>query len=185
MEKNNYTDQEIVSAILANDCRMIEYFFCKKCSKMLSYIAVSMFDSNINRNELISELFIYLSANNWRKLAQFDFRSSLMTWMSVVAIRFFQKKRIELIESQSSEALINQNAMTNSPIESLDQKIDIMDAINKMKNARYRYAIIALDIEDRQPDEVAKEMAISVDNLYNLHRRALVQLRNILNNDSQ
>lgn len=105
--------------------------------------------------------------------------------MSVVAIRFFQKKRIELIESQSSEALINQNAMTNSPIESLDQKIDIMDAINKMKNARYRYAIIALDIEDRQPDEVAKEMAISVDNLYNLHRRALVQLRNILNNDSQ
>ena len=97
MKLDLYTDKEIVTAILANDSKMIEYFFCKKCSKLLSYIAVSMFNKHIDRYELINELLLYIAAENWRKLAQFDFRSSLMTWMSVVSIRFFKKRRNEMI----------------------------------------------------------------------------------------
>ncbi len=58
--------------------------------------------------------------------------------------------------------------------------MDICKTVNQMTNHRYKDAIIALDFEDRKPEEVAIEMAITVDNLYNLHRRALIQLRTIL-----
>lgn len=174
------TDQEIVAAILANDCKIIEFFFCEKCSKMLSYIAFSMFSNRIDRFELINELFIYIAADNWHKLAQFDFRSSLMTWMSVVSIRFFQKRRKELIDSGDMDAQIGHNDFSYSPIISHEQRMDINNAINLMSNQRYRNAIIALDLEDRKPSDVAIEMSITVDNLYNLHRRALVQLKTIL-----
>lgn len=180
MEHDRYTDQEIVTAILANDSKMIEYFFCKRCSKLLSYIAVSMFNKRIDRNELINELLIYIASENWHKLTQFDFRSSLMTWMSVVSIRFFQKRRKELIDSGDIETPICQNVLSYSPIMSDEQRMDINKALNRMTNHRYRGAIIALDIEDRKPEDVALEMAITVDNLYNLHRRALIQLRTIL-----
>lgn len=180
METDHYTDQEIVAAILANDSKMIEYFFCKKCSKLLSYIAVSMFNKCIDRNELINELLLYIAAENWHKLTQFDFRSSLMTWMSVVSIRFFQKRRKEMIDSGNIKTLKYKNDLSYSPIISDEQRMDISKAVTQMTNHRYRDAIIALDFEDRKPEEVAMEMAITVDNLYNLHRRALIQLRTIL-----
>lgn len=180
MEIDRYTDKQIVTAILANDSKMIEYFFCKKCSKLLSYIAVSMFNKRIDRNELINELLIYIAAENWHKLSQFDFRSSLMTWISVVSIRFFQKRRKELIDSGNIETLKCQNDLSYSPITFDEQRMDICKTVNQMTNHRYKDAIIALDFEDRKPEEVAIEMAITVDNLYNLHRRALIQLRTIL-----
>lgn len=180
MKLDLYTDKEIVTAILANDSTMIEYFFCEKCSKLLSYIAVSMFNNLIDRYELINELLLYIAADNWHKLAQFDFRSSLMTWMSVVSIRFFQKRRKEMIDSGNIETQKCQNDLSYSPIASDEQRMDISKAVNQMTNYRYRDAIIALDFEDRKPEEVAMEMAITVGNLYNLHRRALIQLRTIL-----
>lgn len=180
MEVNRFTDQEIVAAILANDSKMIEYFFCQKCSRMLSYIAVSMFNKRVDHRELISELLLYIAADNWRKLAQFDFRSSLMTWMRVVSIRFFQKIREDLIESGRNEALITLNNISCSPLSTKEQKMDVSNAISKMKNQRYRDAIIALDFEDRKPEDVAQQWGISVDNLYNIHHRALVQLKTIL-----
>lgn len=177
---NALTDQQIVNGLLQNDKHIIEYFFCKKCSKLLSYIAVSMFNKHIDRYELINELLLYIAAENWRKLAQFDFRSSLMTWMSVVSIRFFQKRRKEMIDSGNIETQKCLNDLSYSPIASDEQRMDISKAVNQMTNYRYRDAIIALDFEDRKPEEVAMEMAITVDNLYNLHRRALIQLRTIL-----
>lgn len=180
MNVDPYTDQEIVGAILRNDSRMIEYFFCRKCSKLLSYIAVSMFDNKVDRRELVSELLLYIASDDWRKLSQFDFRSSLMTWMSVVAIRFFQKKREDLMESDSSQALITEKLVSYHPSVTEEQRMDLDDALRRMKNPRYREVIQALDLEDRQPEVVAEQLSITVANLYNLHRRALIQLRALL-----
>jgi len=37
-----------------------------------------------------------------------------------------------------------------------------------------------LDLQEVRPEQLAKEMEVTVDNLYNIHRRALVQLRLIM-----
>ena len=184
LKKNSlsiHTDQEIVAAVIINDSDMIKYLFCEKCSSLLSYIAYSIFDNRVDRRELISELFLYIAKDNWYKLRQFDFRSSLMTWMSVVATRFFQKKRDELLEKDSEEALLLKIKETYQPYSSKERKMDVRNALEKMKNVRYKDVIYELDLKDTSPEEYAARNGITVDNLYNLHRRALLQLKSIMN----
>lgn len=176
----SFTDQEIIAQVVRNDRAMIEYLFCEKCSSLLSYIAYSIFDNRVDRRELISELFLYIAKDDWYKLRQFDFRSSLMTWMSVVATRFFQKKRDELLEKDSEEALLSKIKETHQPYSSKERKMDVRNALEKMKNARYKDVIYELDLKDTSPEEYAAKNGITVDNLYNLHRRALLQLKSIM-----
>lgn len=175
-----HTDQEIVAAVIKNDRAMIEHLFCEICSGLLSYIAYSVFDNRVDKRELISELFLYIAKDDWYKLKQFDFRSSLMTWMSVVATRFFQKKRDELLEKESEETLLLKIRETYHPYSAKERKIDVENALNKMKNTRYKDVICELDLKDVRPEDYAVRISISVDNLYNLHRRALLQLKSIM-----
>lgn len=141
-----------------------------------------MFDGKVDRDELVSELFLYLRANDWYKLRQFDYRSKLTTWMSVVAVRFFLKKRDLLIESESSETLISKNEHQTNPSLSHEMRMDIERALAKMKNERYRDVIIALDLNEIEPEEYAKSINTTVANLYNIRRRAHLQLGTFLRN---
>jgi len=180
MNLEQYTDRQIVEGILANDKVVIEYFFFKKCSSLLTYILRNIFDGNIDKEELVSELYLYMANKDWYKVCQFDYRSNLMTWTSVVATRFFQKKRSELIENRPNETLnykVEQRLNANMLIE---RRMDIYNALEKMPNERYRKVIEALDLNEVRPELLAEEMGITVNNLYNIHRRALLQLRLIM-----
>lgn len=181
MDYDLYNDRQIVDGILGNDKQLIGYFFNRKCSKLLSYIIFKVFDGHVDQRELVSELFLYLAKNDWYKLRQFDFRSQLMTWLSVVAIRFFQKKRDELIEKPGTDYL-NRKQQSGGYTHgaSIDIRMDIRAALLKMPNERYRMVIEALDLHEIRPETLAKEMNITVDNLYNIHRRARVQLHLIM-----
>lgn len=178
---DTYTDKQIVDGILNNDKRLIEYFFCRKCSKLLSFIIVNVFDGRVDHRELISELFLYLAKDDWYKVRQFDYRSKLMTWLSVVAIRYFQKIREELIENPGEDPLKKKKRERgHTPGASIDTRMDIRTALGKMKNERYRMVIEQLDLRDVSPETLANNMNITVDNLYNIHRRALAQLRIVM-----
>lgn len=91
MDYSQYTDRQLVDGLINNDIKLIEYFFNKKCSGLFGYILVNVFDGNIDKQDLLQELFWYLAKNDWYKVRQFDFRSKLMTWVTVVAVRFFPK----------------------------------------------------------------------------------------------
>lgn len=176
-----YSDRQIVDGILSNDRVIIEHFFFKKCSGMFDFILDRVFDHEIDRDELISELYLHLSVNNWEKMKQFDFRSKLTTWTTVVAIRFFQKKRSKLLGNQFENALNSKEHSIKVRQERLlDTRMDVWNAIKNLKNQRYREVIVALDIKDMQPEELAKQMNVTVDNLYNIHRRALLSLKAIM-----
>lgn len=58
--------------------------------------------------------------------------------------------------------------------------MDLHNALAKMPNVRYRKVIEVLDLQEVRPEILAEEMNVTVDNLYNIHRRALVQLRLIM-----
>lgn len=181
MDNDLYNDHELVEGILRNDWRVIEYFFNKKCSKLLDYIILNVFDNNMpDKQELVNELFLYLAKDDWYKVRQFDFRSKLMTWVSVVAIRFFLKKREELMVKSSPVTLNDKMWQDHSAGISLDRRIDTRSALQRMPNDRYREVIEILDLEDVRPEFLAEEMNVTVDNLYNIHRRALVQLRLVM-----
>jgi len=180
MHYRDYDDRQLVTAIINNDIGAIEYFFKDKCSGLFAYIIANIFDGNVDKQDLTQELFWYLAKKDWYKVRQFDFRSQLMTWVTVVAVRFFQKKRKELIEKTDSMPLNNKMWKDNSAGISLDKRIDIRAALQRMPNARYRKVIEILDLKDVRPELLAEEMNVTVDNLYNIHRRALVQLRLVM-----
>lgn len=180
MDYDLLDDHELVNGILNNDKPLIKYFFTKKCSGLLAYIFMNVFDGNIDKREIVSELYLFMAHNDWQVFRKFQFRSTLMTYVSVVSVRFFISKRTQLLDLPASTSLNNQEGRIHNTVLSLEQQIDIREALKKMPNERYRKVIEILDLQDVRPELLAEEMNVTVENLYNIHRRALVQLRLIM-----
>lgn len=144
---------------------------------MFHYIIHKVFNRQAEKDELVNELYLYLQADDWHKLRQFDYRSRLTTWMKVVAIRFFQKKRNAMIENDSLDTLYMVESGYSE--KQIHQKLDAESLLEKLPNERFRFVIRKLVLEDKEPQELANEMVITVDNLYNIKRRALLQLARI------
>ena len=177
MDYDLLDDHELIDGILNNNQPLIKYFFTKKCSGLLAYILMNVFDGNIDKRELVSELYLFMAHNEWQVFRKFQFRSTLMTYVTVVAVRFFLKKRTQLIDSPFTTDLNEKTWKGQITGNSIDQRLDVQSALRKMANARYRMVIEKLDLQDVRPEQLAEDMNITVDNLYNIHRRALVQLR--------
>ncbi len=182
MTKNKPTlplsDEELVDGMLNNDESIIRHFLFERCTPMFVYIIRNIFNYQADKDELINELYLYLRENDWYKLRQFDYRSKLTTWLSVVAIRFFYKKRDELIENNADSTLYIEES--HNPYMQLIDKMDVASLLKRMTNERYGYVIQKLILEEQEPQQLADEMGITVDNLYNVKRRALQQLIDIV-----
>ena len=63
--------------------------------------------------------------------------------------------------------------------------MDVDNLLCQMKNQRYAKVIRMLMIEDMTPDEVAKELFVTVDNLYNIKRRAMAALAKVALKDKR
>ena len=64
--------------------------------------------------------------------------------------------------------------------QSRERQIAVEDALERMPNARYRRVLIGLYHDKSSPKMMAEEMGITLSNFYNLHRRALNQLRGLI-----
>ncbi len=181
MDYDLYNDEQIVNGILQGDRSLTEYFFHQKCSRLLAYILYNVFGGQQDVRALESELFLHIAHNDWYKLRQFEYRSSLLGYISVIAVRFFQRKRAELIDSPLGDALLEKHHQTMNTSFSVERRIDIEKALERMPNERYRKVIVALDLQEMCPEQLAEEMNVTVDNLYNIHRRARLQLKLIMN----
>lgn len=180
MDYKDYDDRQLIAAILNNDIGAIKYFFNEKCSGLFAYIIANIFDGNVDRRDLVQELFLYLAKDNWYKVHQFQFRSKLMTWITTVSVRYFQKKRELLIEKSSTMVLNDKMWQDQRASISTEQRMDLRSALQKVHNTRYRKVIEVFDLQDVRPEQLAEEMEVTVENLYNIHRRALVRLRLVM-----
>ena len=88
-----------------------------------------------------------------------------------------------MLENTCEDPLYERQSV--SPVDENDPlaKSDLRRLFSKMPNKRYVYVIQQLVIEDREPEEMAKEMNVTVDNLYNIKRRAMAQLTQVALND--
>jgi DNA-directed RNA polymerase specialized sigma24 family protein len=101
----------------------------------------------------------------------------------VVAIRFFIKKRKKMIENNNGETLYD--GTTIQPVDERDTsaRSDLQRLFSLMTTKRYVFVIQRLVIEGQEPEQLAKEMDITVENLYNIKRRAMAQLTQVALND--
>lgn len=172
------TDQEIITSLIAHDPKVTAQFFFKDCRPLFISIIRRVFGNQIvDYDEIISELYVLLMENDARKLRTFKYESTLFQWLKTIAVRHCLelKRRGKVIDNESQEPLVN-SGKNLSYVESSQAKMDVESLLRQMNNQRYVLVIHLLMIEEKSPEEVAKQLSITVANLYNIKRRAMKAL---------
>lgn len=178
------TDNEIIKALIARDRKVTEDFFFTQCRPLFCSIIGLVFSYDVDYDEFVNELYVYLMENDAQKLRDFEYRSSVYTWLKVLAIRYFIKKRDVMIDDSPERPLYEVPVQT-SVVQDDDVAAgyDLERLFSGMTNERYVYVIRKLILEDCEPEQLANEMGVTTANLYNIKRRAMVQLTRIALND--
>ncbi len=174
-------DQQIIEYLISRDERITEHFFFKSCRPLFLSVIKNVFGYEVDYDEFVNELYIHIMEDDARRLRQFQGRSSLYQWLKIVAIRFFMAKRNIMIENKSDDHLIDvANKYPDDNDNKMISKMDISHLLSLMNNERYAYVIRRLVIEDAEPKTVAEELSITVDNLYNVKKRAIASMTQIV-----
>ena len=176
-------DLEIVNAILRKDESVTQAFLFDKCRGMLTCVIHKVFKYPVEYDELVNALYLYLMENDAYRLRQFKGRSTIYLWLRTTATRFFIQYRDQVIDDTTKEPLLK--CGIDEPIDVIDENEDedvriIRRAFEQMPNRRYAHVLQRLVIEEAPPQKVAEEMGITIDNLYNIKKRALTQLTQLL-----
>lgn len=178
------SDKEIIEFILNKNEEAIEFLFYHLCKPIFIKVSKEYFSFQVPIDALISEFFIYLKEDNWLKLQNFQFKSKLSTWLTVVAIHFFNKRKKLLTNFYSNNSPIeieHYNISIDFQLKILEKisKKELYDAINKIKNKNYRWVLLA-ELSGMSKKEMALELNTKIDNIYNYVKRAKIQLAELL-----
>lgn len=173
------TDWEIIQGLIARDNRVTEEFFFVKCRPLFCSIIKKVFDYEVDYDEFVNELYVYLMEGDAIKLRKFEYRSTVYLWLKVLATRFFVSKRNRMIDDTSQESPYDGRNQVADTENSMTAEGDMERFFKKMPNKRYAYVIRRLILEDREPERLAQEMNITTANLYNIKRRAMAQLTQV------
>jgi RNA polymerase sigma factor (sigma-70 family) len=174
------SDAELINRLLDNDEKAIRYVFYDHYRPLLQYNAYKTAgNKDVDLDDLIQELYLFISKNDWEKLRKYSPEYPFEKWFSVVSYRFFKDFTASMIDSHR-----------NLPIDNIEERMvifqqtqvekmiaaDIKNAIGLVKPPRNAQILKALIIDEEEPAEVAKRFNVTVDNLYNIKRRALAKL---------
>lgn len=175
------TDREIIQGLIDRDNRITEQFFYVNCRPLLMSIMRLVFSYPVEYDEMVSELYDYLMINDSERLRKFQFRSSVYQWMKVVATRFFIHKRDELIDDTTKEPPYDrhENDDIDDSTRRVALRIDVARMLSLMENQRYADVLRHLVLQDEDPECYARSLGVTVDNLYNIKRRAIAAFTRI------
>ena len=145
--------------------------FCKIISLVFSY--------EVDYDEFVNELYVYLMENDAQKLRDFEYRSSVYMWLKVIAIRYFIKKRDRMIDVTPEGTPYDRPELIEDCDDNGTAVSDMETLFSRMPSERYVDVLRKLLIEDCEPDKLAQEMGVTKANLYNIKRRAMAQLTRI------
>lgn len=177
------TEQEIIQGLIARDNHITEEFFFVRCRPLFYSVMRSVFDYEVNYDEMVNELYVYLMEDDASKLRHFEYRSSIYIWLKVLAIRFFVKKRSLMIEDRTQETPYEGQGSAAESLSGSIAEYDMERLFEAMPTKRYVEVIRRLILEDCEPEVLAQEMNITTANLYNIKRRSIAQLIRIALND--
>lgn len=174
------SDRQLVDLLLTNDEKVVEYVFFHRCDGMFAHIINDVFQSQVKKEELITDFYLFLSADNWRRLRQFEFRSELNTWLTVVAIRYFNQKKDEIQTNLGNleESLMKEVRQIPDDFDLFDEmsRVELYEAIDKLPKSRERMAILG-ELAGKKTETIAEELGCTVAAVYNLTKKARKTLK--------
>ncbi|MDR2384265.1 MAG: sigma-70 family RNA polymerase sigma factor [Tannerella sp.] len=172
-------DRQLLEKIYSGDKKAETYLFCVKCVSVINYCMRKFFDNQqMQLDEAVNEIYIYIKKDNWYKLRQYGGRNnaSIKTWISTVAYNFF----LNLHKKMNAEMQKKVNLPEPCNDES-EQNKQIRKALFGMPNDRYKIILIKMYYENKTREKVAEEMNVSIDYFYVLYRRAKEQFKEQFN----
>ena len=173
----NYQDAIFIEALRNGNNEVSRHFFYKEIGGILHKIRMEVFRGNVVFDEMVNELYLYLSRDNWTKLDGFDGKNGcrLRTWMIPVAWRYFMSIRERLLRTEKIDD--NSGVIRDSVRDDLRIQIaiDVNAVLSRMPNVRYAEIIRLLLIEGYASQDVADMLDLRVENIYNLKHRAINQ----------
>ncbi len=179
------TDKQIIQALIAHDEGVTRQFFFKDCRPLFIKVIRFVFDYPVDYDEFVNEFYLYLLEEDARRLRQFEGRSTIYQWLKMVAIRYFVAKRDRLIDMESQEPLLESRDEESCDQQELDSRMELEALFALMSNKRQVYVIKKLVLEDAEPQKVADELQVTVENLYNIKKRAIAALTKIAINEAE
>ena len=181
------TDQDKLKALIARDSHVTEEVFFKEYRPLFLSVIKRVFDNqSVNYDEIINELYLLLMENDAQRLRQFRFSSTLYQWLKTTCIRHCLKlKTSGLVIDEEKNHPLEIEKEEGCDSESTQAKMDVDALLGKMRNKRYAKVIRMLMIEGMSPQETAQELCVTVDNLYNIKRRAMAALADVSHKDQR
>ncbi len=176
-------DRDIIKGLIERDNEITKVFFYDKCRPLFCKIINFVFSYEVDYDEFVNELYVYLMDNDAQKLRNFEYRSSVYMWLKILAIRYFIKKRGRMIDNNSQSPPYDEQELINDEATEEVTKGDLERLFKQMPTQRYAYVIRMLLIEEIEPIKLAEEMGITIENLYNIKHRAMAQLTRVALND--
>ena len=184
----NFTDQEIVKAILDRDTFVTKEFLYGKCYPLFKTIYDKYYTDCEICFELINEIYVYIMIpqknTGISKLAAFDFRCTLTMWLKVVIVNYCHQlyaRRIEI--DRDSDVGNDRNMAVGDSLTENTHRIDMEDVrkiLSMMPNQRYRKLIEYRYVDDKTNEDTAMLLAVTMANYYNMHKRAKAQYCEVL-----
>lgn len=160
--------------MIDRDNRITNQFIYIKCRPLLTAIMRQVFGRNFEYNDKVSELYSYLMADDCAKLRNFEYRSTVYQWLKVVATRFFINERKKVIEKPIETHHYGEIHEDEFPTEDISSdRADIERMVRLMDNERYADVIRCLVLLEMEPAKYAARIGVTVDNLYNIKKRAM------------
>lgn len=189
------TDREIVDGLLAKDERITRLFFFVKCRPLIYSIIGKFFPYSVDYDELVNELYLALMDKDGQALRSFQFKSSLCQWLKRVAYNYFsdRKKREQMVEDRTKETPYEMEMDENDVRDLIsgytDDRVmasmDIRILMSSMKSGRNKMVLEKTLLEGVEYNELELLTGISKSNLYNIKKRALVELTQIAMNEKK
>lgn len=188
MEIDNYTDQEIVTAILNRNTFITKEYLYKKCYPLFKAIYDKYYTDCENPIELINEVYVYIlmphRETHRSKLQDFGFRCTLTMWLKIVAENYCHQIFVKRIpkdqnfdgEDDSFERISDSVEIEINNLCMEDDKKIVQRILSKMPNVRYRRLIELRYLQEKTNEETAAALNMKIDSYYPKHKLAKAQL---------
>lgn len=180
------SDIELVKGLMTipPNSRLHEYFFCRKCKRLLEYISNTLYNG-VDGGSLVGELYEYLSNDNWKVLRMWEGKNgcSLNSYLASCSLRHFASKVRTEEKRSACEVLPSSLALVESlehfTVEEEDSMPPVWEAY-WMLGERDRLILRLLVIEGRDVMDVAPQIWKYMNSSYALYELTQKKVQSII-----
>ena len=189
-------DVQIARSIIARDENVTRQFFYRHCYPLFKSIYDNYYTDCTNVKEFIDEIYILTIAPSKKtgrcQMENYRGESTLASWLKTVCLfycykKYKRKQRMPIFaplpdtdenNADATDRLACIGASIEIEIDSMNRE-DAEKLLSLMPNERYRTLIQLRYLEQMTNEETAKELEMTMDNYYNIHKRAKAQFESI------